>query len=281
MDAAQLNPGGHVWQLPGMTLNRQVSTGAEWAGGYSSSHLLTLHLRHGGLTQVEQDHRFQEHWIPEGSLCLMPAGPVGASRWSTLRELIFVAIDAASAAETLADTPAARGALQRRIGAFDPQARSLVLTLAEEAAAGSPSGELFAETLTRALLLRLHAAHGDPPPARPAAHRAGLSGASLRRVLDRLHGDLARSPSIRELAALARLSPDHFARAFRRSVGLPPHRYLLQLRVDAAKQRLLSSEQDLALLAIELGFTDQSHFQNVFRRFTGSTPLRFRRRQAT
>lgn len=84
-----------------------------------------------------------------------------------------------------------------------------------------------------------------------------------------------RSPGIEELARVAGLSAHYFSRAFRRRYGLPPHRWLLQQRIDRAK-RLLAGRLPLAEIALELGFVDQSHFGACFRAIVGVSPGRYR-----
>jgi AraC family transcriptional regulator len=79
------------------------------------------------------------------------------------------------------------------------------------------------------------------------------------------------------MAGLLGLSPYHFARMFRRAVGVPPHQYVLQRRVERAKGLLLAGRLGLSDVALAVGFSDQSHLTRVFRRAVGITPARFRR----
>jgi AraC-like DNA-binding protein len=90
----------------------------------------------------------------------------------------------------------------------------------------------------------------------------------------RAHWD--RSVSLAELSRASGLSPFHLHRSFSRTVGLPPHAFQLQLRVDRAKA-LLARGLDIASVAQRTGFADQSHFTRVFRRSVGVTPGKFPR----
>ena len=85
----------------------------------------------------------------------------------------------------------------------------------------------------------------------------------------------AEDVSLDDLARLANLSPFHFVRVFRRAVGAPPHAYLMNARLRAARA-LLATDRRLADIAQDTGFTDQAHLTNAFRRFTGLTPGRYR-----
>jgi AraC family transcriptional regulator len=80
------------------------------------------------------------------------------------------------------------------------------------------------------------------------------------------------------MAAVAHLSPYHFARQFKAATGLPPHQYVLARRIERAQQ-LLRDGDDLSLseVAAGAGFSDQSHFSRHFKRVVGTTPRQFRR----
>jgi AraC family transcriptional regulator len=80
------------------------------------------------------------------------------------------------------------------------------------------------------------------------------------------------------MAAAAHLSVFHFARQFKESVGMPPHQYVIDRRVQRA-ELLLRADEDLSLaqVAARAGFTDQSQFSHHFKRIVGVTPGRFRK----
>jgi AraC family transcriptional regulator len=80
-----------------------------------------------------------------------------------------------------------------------------------------------------------------------------------------------------DLAAIADLSAKHFARAFRQSTGMPPHRWLIERRIDHAKSLLGEDNLNLAEIALACGFADQSHFTAAFRKSVNTTPAIFRR----
>ena len=90
-----------------------------------------------------------------------------------------------------------------------------------------------------------------------------------------IHAHHHRDISVCELAAAAGLSPYHFIRVFSRQLGLTPHAYLTQVRVQEARQRLLAGESP-AETALPAGFYDQSHLTRHFKRIVGTTPARYR-----
>lgn len=115
-------------------------------------------------------------------------------------------------------------------------------------------------------------ADGTPPP--PA--RGGLSPAHLHRALAVIESRLPRSVPVAEIAAAIPMSPFHFARAFKVSMGLPPHRFILVQRIERAKALLEHTGQPIADISGRAGFKTTSHFTCVFRQRCGVTPARYR-----
>jgi AraC-like DNA-binding protein len=115
------------------------------------------------------------------------------------------------------------------------------------------------------------------PPSSKIAH-GGMGFGSLRRTREHIERRLAHRISLPELAGIAGLSAGHFSRAFKQSVGMSPHRYLLKRRIAAAADLIRDTDRPLADVALNVGFCDQSHFTRVFARESGETPSAFRRR---
>jgi AraC-like DNA-binding protein len=106
--------------------------------------------------------------------------------------------------------------------------------------------------------------------------RGGLPPRALRRVRDYILAHLTEKISNHTLAELAGLSVCYFGRAFKQSAGVPPHRFILETRVERVKTLLAETELPLAEIAITAGFADQSHCTRRFTEFVGITPRRFR-----
>ncbi len=100
--------------------------------------------------------------------------------------------------------------------------------------------------------------------------------AEVRAVCDYMAGHLAEPVSLDLLGEVARLSKYHLLRAFTKETGITPYSYLETLRIDRAKA-LLKQGIPAAKVALEAGFSDQSHFTNAFKRFIGLTPGQYRR----
>ena len=124
---------------------------------------------------------------------------------------------------------------------------------------------------------RLISAHSSQPRFE-ALTTGGLTSAKLRRVRDRIDTSLEEPPALATLAAEAGLSLFHFAREFRRSTGLPPHRYILKRQLDRATMLLADRHVAIADIAAASGFAHASHLARHLRRRTGLSPDAFRTR---
>jgi AraC-like DNA-binding protein len=96
----------------------------------------------------------------------------------------------------------------------------------------------------------------------------------MRTAQEYLLKNVSCSVSLQELSALVNLSPYHFLRSFRATFGMPPRAYHLQQRIHLAK-RMLAAGTPIVQVALDTGFTDQSHFTKRFKTFVGTTPCQY------
>jgi AraC-like DNA-binding protein/PAS domain-containing protein len=106
----------------------------------------------------------------------------------------------------------------------------------------------------------------------PPTNRGGLAPARASRVCEYIGSHLQENIALEMLAEIAQLSVHHFARAFRQTLGIPPHNYIVQRRVEHAQQLLRNTDLPVSEIAIVAGFTDQSHLARHFRTITGVSP---------
>ncbi len=136
---------------------------------------------------------------------------------------------------------------------------------------------LYVGTLANALTAHLLKSYCHLPESKPLVFPIPekLARTPWQQVVEYIHEHLSHSLTIAELASVAGMSPYHFTRSFKQTIGLSPHQYVLWSRVERAKNLLLQGEETLSALATHLGFADQSHFTRSFKRFTGVTPQAF------
>ena len=107
--------------------------------------------------------------------------------------------------------------------------------------------------------------------------RGGLSDWRRKKVITFIENHLADEVRLAVLADLVDLSPSHFAHAFKKTFGVPPHRYHLQRRMERAKTLLAEPESTVTVVALEVGFAETSSFSTAFRKTTGIAPSEYRR----
>ena len=100
----------------------------------------------------------------------------------------------------------------------------------------------------------------------------------LRPALEYIHDNLDKVPSIEEMSRLSGLSPSYFSRTFRKVMDENFVSYVNRIKVERAVDLLKNGNKSINVIAEMLGYTDASYFIKVFKRYTGTTPLSFRRR---
>lgn len=244
-----------------------------WHRGTGCGSLIYLPLEDAGVVECRlPDGRTASVAMSAQVRCVLAAGT--ALVWR--QEKDAVAVVAAPDACLLSRI----GAVGDRAGRTDP-ARSIaygdrgleaiLLALRAEMAADYPGGRLCGEALAAALATRLVRLEADP-----IGGGAGLPPGRLRKVRAYIEANLNGDVSVQRLAGVAQMSARQFARLFTRSTGLPPHRYVLRQRVDTAKRLLEDEQASLAEISYVLGFPNQAHFTNTFRKIVGTTPKQYR-----
>jgi AraC family transcriptional regulator len=248
-------------------------------GFQAQRHLLIAHERaerHDGETLIEG--------LPKSTLrefnCKLSFVPAGHRfyGWQTPRVLTrvtYIYID-------LLDRPSDRGsgvacpAISPRLFFFDQAVWDTALKLKSEIGNSDPWSHEYAEALSLVLMLELiRLEPTGPASARPV--RGGLPAWQQKRVVEFIEEHLAEKISLAALAELADLSLFHFARAFRQSFGVPPHRYHMARRMDRAKSLLQRPALSVTQIGARIGFRETSSFTSAFRKFTGLTPTDYRR----
>jgi AraC-like DNA-binding protein len=160
----------------------------------------------------------------------------------------------------------------------DPVMLHLGMSLFPAFASPGQASALFADHVFAAMRLHLASTYGGLRE-RKRREPGGLAPWQARRAQELMQDQLAGDPTSAELASACGMSVRHFARAFKATMGAPPHRWLLERRVERAKELLAGDNDPISDVALACGFADQSHLTRVFRAATGTSPGAWRRQQ--
>jgi AraC family transcriptional regulator len=272
-DEALLTSDGCPWT--GIIVEEHHLPPTEFPERTPERHLIALHFRPATIEWSLGGHP-QTKRMTRGSIDIIPQGtPLGGySKDET--EFLMLSLDPALVERTAKESGAVKHVeLNRNLGIRDEQIEHISLALKAELEAGCPSGRLYGESLAIALAAHLLSEYVAQVPDTDR-HSAGLPGYKLRRVIDYINENLTEELTLTEIANVVQMNPHYFSRAFRDSTGIPPHRYVMNSRVERAKNLLTDEELPLVEIRLSVGFQNQSHFTTLFRKLTGVTPKAYR-----
>lgn len=232
----------------------------------SSDHLVSVHA--GPPVRIS--------CVPQGIRCVRSRGeinvlPAGmADDWfeddaSDMIDLRLPASLVRLAAEEIGLDPDRAGILPR-CHMRDVRIEHIAWALAAEHGASSPNGLLYRESLGMALAVHLLGHHRTPAPPR------GLSPQQLARVTEYIEAHLCEDVSLLRLARVSGVSASHLRVLFKQATGAPVHQYVIQRRVERARALLVRGDRPASQIAVEAGFSHQSHMARCMRRVLGVTP---------
>lgn len=154
----------------------------------------------------------------------------------------------------------------------DALTESILWTLLRELETGNVNGRLYVESLVQTLIIHTLVQFHSLSHLHNLPNGTSLTAAQVRQVREFIEANYSRELGLAELAAALNFSPDYFARQFKRSLGLTPHQYLIQVRVEQAKRLLEQGKLAVSEVAAQVGFYDQSHLTHHFKRRYGVPP---------
>jgi AraC family transcriptional regulator len=236
-------------------------------------HILVINLSAPSTIQERLAGR-QGH-LGTGNVVILPAG--APTTWHLEREgevrhlHLYLSPTLIQQIATSADIDPDTVEFVDTLGMFDPWIETIALSLLSELRSEGLGGRLYVESLANILGIHLLRQHSSvKQPALPRS--VGLDRATLRRVSTYIEEHLAEDLSLSELAAVAYLSPYHFARLFKASTGFAPHQYVIGRRIERAKLLLSTTNSSPAAIAQAVGFAHESHLALHFKRLTGLLP---------
>jgi AraC family transcriptional regulator len=243
-----------------------------------SDHWLVLPLGQPVLVTQKSDDRLHESVIQRGDSILAPAG---RSKYWCRREGICCSLHIHLKPEMIRQTAEVSEMDPKRIGLVDCfgkqdlQLHQIAMLLLAELKSGGMMGQLYVESLTQVLVIHLLRHYSTVTQTITPENRS-LTHAQLQQAIDYIHTHLDRDLSLAELASIINISPTYFASLFKQSMGIAPHQYVIQQRVEQAKFMLSKTDLAIADIASKVGFSSQSHLTQQFKRLTGMTPKQVR-----
>ena len=161
----------------------------------------------------------------------------------------------------------------------DPRLEHLLRVLHAELQRGAPAGRLFGEQVGDAIGMLLARQYAT---VKVGAYGIGgrISPKRLKQVLDYIEAHLDQQTHLSDLAQAASMSPFYFARLFKNSMGVSPHKYVTMRRIERAKKLLHRSDMSVLEIGIRVGYQDAKHFRVMFRLGVGVSPSEFRASQS-
>jgi AraC family transcriptional regulator len=233
------------------------------------NHAVFVHLNNPTRFEVKPNGHWQQKQIFPGQISIVPAGEMTSVRSSEPAECVMVSIDPA----VLAGSGVEDAQLSLVYGIEDRFIEGVCMALRTEVAENGKAGPLYVDSMVHSLAVHLARQYGrqtDDSAASAQPHRP-----AIRRAIEFIQTNLHKQITLTELAETAKLSPFHFARLFKQSVGFSPHQFVLRQRIQRAKKLLIQGDLPASTVATEVGFYDQSHFGFHFKRLTGLSPKRF------
>ena len=164
-----------------------------------------------------------------------------------------------------------------RFGDADPLIEGLLLAVRDTLYDPDPTAMPYVDYLARAIAARLVRHHSSSSPIdQTDAARPRMASERLQRAVDFIEANLDQPIGLSEIADAAGLSPTHFAREFKSTVGQPPHQYVMERRVEHAERALAETTTSIAEIAAACGFSNQEHLTRLFKRARGTTPAAYR-----
>ena len=158
----------------------------------------------------------------------------------------------------------------------DKRVDALISAMETEEATGGLAGRLYMDAIAQALASTLVQLRGNLTRGLRQYH-CGLTPTQLSRVKQLVYGQIDQEISLQQMASAAGMSTSYFNQMFRRSTGLSAHQFVLNARVDYAKELLKSPKLRVIDIAVSCGFLTSQHFARVFRSVCAVTPTEYRK----
>jgi AraC family transcriptional regulator len=223
---------------------------------------------------VEREGRTAELNVAAGSVFVTGEDPLAWTRVREPTDALEIYPDLTLLADLADGLRSGSGAIEIEpaSAARDAVVLGIASVLRRAHLTGIPPSDVAASTLAHRLATHMLATYCSVPVGGRTREPGLLSPRAVDRVAQLIDAELHEPLSLERLAAVVALSPYHFARAFKASTGMPPHRFVTQRRMDRAMTLLTTTRASVMEIAYAVGFGNVSHFRRLFRRHTGFLP---------
>jgi AraC family transcriptional regulator len=277
-----LNLSGSGLKLNGVIIERNIeqpNVFIDSTNEYASKYIVVLHSSNPSMLTWKGDGKLNESLFTKGDAIINPSGLFVAPRWSTDVEVLLLAIDSYHV-NKIAEQMELSGKVELipKFRFRDELLQQLLYNLISEFENELPPNQMdlvFVESISHSLIAHLIRRY-SVEQINSQQISPKLSPRKLSRVLDYINDNLDKSLSLESIAEVAGISPSYFLNQFRESTGKSPHKYIINQRIEKAKNLLIQTNKPIAQIACETGFADQSHLTRVIRSYMGMTPKTIR-----
>jgi len=226
----------------------------------------------------KQDGKTHTGLYRHGDMLITPANMPLFVRWEGDENCLQIQLPESFLKQVAEETLGKNGDRLTLVPTFqsrNQQLEAISTLLMSEVQQRQTSGGLYLDSLANVLAVQLLRNYGTTSTQLPT-YEGGLPTYQLNQVLDYIDAGLAGEIKLADLAGLLNMSPFHFGRMFKQSMGISPHQYVIQQRLERAKHLLKHSDQAIIDIALECGFNSHSHLSKQFRKVMGVTPRIFR-----
>jgi AraC family transcriptional regulator len=246
---------------------------------YPTEHVICLSLapRPVRLLQIQGDQSYTGLY-GKGDFSITPAAAPFFARWDSDDRLLQMRINSQFIGRVATEALAMNPDRLEVISTFrtrDPQVEAIAMLLLTELKQENLGSSLYIDSLTNLLAVQLLRQYSASKP-HLSLYEGGLPQRQLLQVFDYIDAHLDRDIKLADLAGAIGMSQFHFCHMFKQSIGTSPYQYLLQQRIERAKQLLKQTDRSVTEIALDCGFNSHSHLSKQFRQLTGLTPKAYR-----
>jgi len=216
----------------------------------------------------------------KNEIIVTPAGMESGWRWHAKSRVIVITLDP-KAFQRFAESEAGVLLTERQLKDtpqfVDEDITTAAVLVMDALRQDGPGSEVMFESLARVLLVKLIQKYGDERSEEDLRFSRSFTARHYKDVLDHVAEHFGQAVTVEDMAARAGLSPFHFARLFKETVGQSPYQFVMAYRVEQAREMLQDQSRPIIDIALSCGFSDQAHLTRTFKKLTGQTPTAFRK----